>query len=58
MGRTGADCSYWHAQQLNMSLNRGMLQMQVEGYMRGRIMSIDMMSYGQCPWGVSNQFDR
>ena len=28
----------------NMSLNRGMLQMQVDNQMRGRIMSIDMMS--------------
>ena len=36
----------------NMSLNRGMLQMQVEGHMRGRIMSIDMMSHGLMPLGV------
>ena len=32
-----------------MSLNRGMLQMQVEDHMRGRIMSIDMMSHGLMP---------
>jgi protein-S-isoprenylcysteine O-methyltransferase Ste14 len=37
----------------NMSLNRGMLQMQVEpNTMRGRIMSIDMMSHGLMPLGV------
>ncbi len=36
----------------NMSMNRGLLQLQVEGYMRGRIMSIDMMSHGLMPIGV------
>jgi MFS family permease len=36
----------------NMSLNRGMLQMQVEDHMRGRVMSIDMMSHGLMPLGV------
>lgn len=36
----------------NMSLNRGMLQMQVDNEMRGRIMSIDMMSHGLMPLGV------
>ncbi|MCZ6617843.1 MAG: MFS transporter [Gammaproteobacteria bacterium] len=36
----------------NMSLNRGLLQMQVEAGMRGRIMSIDMMSHGLMPLGV------
>ena len=36
----------------NMSLNRGMLQMEVDGYMRGRIMSIDMMTHGLMPLGV------
>ena len=36
----------------NMSLNRGMLQMQVDNQMRGRIMSIDMMSHGLMPIGV------
>jgi sugar phosphate permease len=29
-----------------------MLQMQVESHMRGRIMSIDMMSHGLMPLGV------
>lgn len=36
----------------NMSLNRGMLQMQVDPAMRGRILSIDMMSHGLMPIGV------
>ncbi len=36
----------------NMSLNRGMLQMQVDDRMRGRIMSVDMMSHGLMPLGV------
>ena len=36
----------------NMSLNRGLLQMQVDHHMRGRIMSIDMMSHGLMPFGV------
>lgn len=36
----------------NMSLNRGLLQMQIDSHMRGRIMSIDMMSHGLMPLGV------
>ena len=36
----------------NMSLNRGLLQMQVEDHMRGRILSVDMMSHGLMPLGV------
>jgi MFS family permease len=36
----------------NMSLNRGLLQMQVDHHMRGRIMSIDMMSHGLMPLGI------
>lgn len=36
----------------NMSLNRGMLQMQVSDDMRGRIMSIGMMTNGLMPLGV------
>ena len=35
-----------------MSLNRGALQMQVADHMRGRIMSIDMMSHGLMPLGI------
>ena len=36
----------------NMSMNRGMLQMQVNDEMRGRVMSIDMMTHGLMPLGV------
>ena len=36
----------------NMSLNRGMLQLEVEQKMRGRVMSLDMMSHGLMPLGV------
>ncbi|MCZ6890721.1 MAG: MFS transporter [Gammaproteobacteria bacterium] len=36
----------------NMSLNRGLLQVQVVQHMRGRIMSIDMMTHGLMPLGV------
>ena len=36
----------------NMSLNRGLLQLQVEDHMRGRILSVDMMSHGLMPLGV------
>ena len=36
----------------NMSLNRGLLQLQVEDHMRGRILSIDMMSHGLMPLGL------
>ena len=36
----------------NMSLNRGLMQILVEDHMRGRIMSIDMMSHGLMPLGI------
>ena len=36
----------------NMSLNRGLLQVQVSDTMRGRVMSIDMMSHGLMPLGI------
>ena len=36
----------------NMSLNRGLLQVRVSDRMRGRVMSIDMMSHGLMPLGV------
>ena len=36
----------------NMSLNRGLLQLRVDSHMRGRVMSIDMMSHGVMPLGV------
>lgn len=37
---------------VNMSMNRSLTQLQVEQHMRGRIMSIDMMSHGLMPLGV------
>lgn len=37
---------------VNMSMNRSLVQLQVEQSMRGRIMSIDMMSHGLMPLGV------
>ena len=36
----------------NMSLNRGLLQLQVDAHMRGRILSIDIMSHGLMPIGL------
>ena len=36
----------------NMSMNRSLVQLQVQQKMRGRIMSIDMMSHGLMPLGV------
>ena len=36
----------------NMALNRGLIQTQVEMRMRGRVMSIDMMSHGMMPLGM------
>jgi len=40
-------CSAW-----NMALNRGLLQVIADPEMRGRIMSIDMMSHGLMPLGI------
>lgn len=37
---------------LNMSMNRSLMQLQVSQQMRGRIMSIDMMSHGMMPLGI------
>ena len=37
---------------VNMSMNRSLVQLQVEQHMRGRIMSIDMMSHGLMPLGI------
>lgn len=37
---------------VNMSMNRSLVQLQVEQSMRGRIMSIDMMTHGLMPLGV------
>ena len=37
---------------INMSMNRSIVQLQVEQQMRGRIMSIDMMAHGFMPLGM------
>jgi hypothetical protein len=37
---------------INMSMNRSLVQLQVEQHMRGRIMSIDLMSHGLMPLGI------
>jgi len=37
---------------INMSMNRSLVQLQVQQNMRGRIMSIDLMSHGLMPLGV------
>lgn len=37
---------------VNMSMNRSLVQLQVSQNMRGRIMSIDMMSHGLMPLGL------
>lgn len=37
---------------VNMSMNRSLVQLQVEQNMRGRVMSIDLMSHGLMPVGV------
>ena len=37
---------------LNMSMNRSLVQLRVDQSMRGRIMSIDMMSHGLMPLGL------
>jgi MFS family permease len=37
---------------VNMSMNRSIVQLQVSQEMRGRIMSIDMMSHGLMPLGI------
>ncbi len=36
----------------NMSMNRSIVQLQVTPDMRGRVMSIDMMSHGLMPLGI------
>ena len=35
-----------------MSMNRSIVQLQVDQQMRGRVMSIDMMSHGLMPLGI------
>jgi MFS family permease len=36
----------------NSALNRALLQMQVDPHMRGKVLSIDMMSHGLMPFGL------
>jgi MFS family permease len=40
------------ASAVNMSMNRSLIQLQVKQSMRGRVMSIDMMSHGLMPLGL------
>ncbi len=47
-----AAAAYGWLSSWNMSLNRGLLQTCTEPQMRGRVMSIDMMSHGLMPLGV------
>lgn len=37
---------------INMSMNRSLVQLQVSQQMRGRVMSIDLMSHGLMPLGI------
>jgi len=37
---------------VNMSMNRSLVQLQVEQHMRGRVMSLDMMAHGFMPLGM------
>ena len=37
---------------INMSMNRSLVQLRVQQNMRGRVMSIDMMSHGLMPLGI------
>ncbi len=47
-----AAAAYGWLSSVNMSLNRGLIQVVVEPRMRGRVLSIDMMSHGLMPLGV------
>ena len=47
-----AAAAYGWLSSVNMSLNRGLIQTVVEPRMRGRVLSIDMMSHGLMPLGV------
>ena len=47
-----AVAAYGWLSSVNMSLNRGLVSTVVEPRMRGRVMSIDMMSHGLMPLGV------
>ncbi len=47
-----AAAAYGWLSSVNMSLNRGLIQTVVEPRMRGRVLSIDMMSHGLMPLGI------
>ena len=47
-----AVAAYGWLSSVNMSLNRGLIQTVVEARMRGRVLSIDMMSHGLMPLGI------
>ena len=47
-----AVAAYGWLSSVNMSLNRGLIQTVVDARMRGRVLSIDMMSHGLMPLGV------
>lgn len=47
-----AVAAYGWLSSVNMSLNRGLVSIVVEPRMRGRVLSIDMMSHGLMPLGV------
>lgn len=49
---TAAVAAYGWLTSVNMSLNRGLVSTVVEPRMRGRVLSIDMMSHGLMPLGV------
>ena len=54
-GFVAAACAvavYGWLSSVNMSLNRGLIQTVVDARMRGRVLSIDMMSHGLMPLGV------
>ena len=45
-------CCMGFVSAINMSMNRSLVQLQVDQQMRGRIMSIDLMSHGLMPIGI------
>ncbi|MEK9820087.1 MAG: MFS transporter [Pseudomonadales bacterium] len=47
-----AICFVGFVSAINMSMNRSLVQLQVSQRMRGRVMSIDLMSHGLMPLGV------
>lgn len=47
-----AICFVGFVSAINMSMNRSLVQLQVSQRMRGRVMSIDLMSHGLMPLGI------